>query len=506
MMCAMRRRVAASVALTGVAQIATMVLGGVLAVLVAARFGSNAHTDGFFAAYGVYAMVILLAQSMRVTVVPRLLPEHEPPAAGAPSFEAFNRYLAAVLLIFVVFGVVFVALGDPLSDVLTGDAEAHSTARTALAILWPAAGFQLFAALSAAMLGLLGDYVLAAVSYSVGGLTSIGAFLAMEGALGIDSLPVAVLIGSAVTAVPLAVALWRAGWRPALSGLRESAAGAGMIAVASLATVQLQLMYLISIAFAARLEEGAVTIFSYAFFGLGLLIALVASSVPIVFAAPLAATWDRDPASLRPFQDDVFRTGLMVLVPMIAAAALLGDDIGRTLLAEFSEADVQATVRTFLILSGLAVVAVALAIPVTALFTQGRYRAMALLTVPVLAVYVALSAAAATTDSLYWLAAAMPVAWLGFGLCLLALLYGPGFLRIAGHLGWEAVRLGVPAAACFAAPAALLHDGSAAGDIAAFVLGLILYGALVAWFMPAYRNLAVRLAASLRQSALAARS
>ena len=127
----MRRRVAASVALTSVAQIATMLLGGVLAVLVAARFGSNARTDGFFAAYGVYAMVILLAQSMRVTVVPRLLDGQN----GEASFEAFNRFLAAVVLIFALFGVVFVALGDPLAGLLTGDAEAQSTARTALAVL-----------------------------------------------------------------------------------------------------------------------------------------------------------------------------------------------------------------------------------------------------------------------------------------------------------------------------------------------------------------------------------
>ena len=193
----------------------------------------------------------------------------------------------------------------------------------------------------------------------------------------------------------------------------------------------------------------------------------------------------------------------MVLVPMIAAAALLGDDMGgccwpssprrtcRRRCARSSYSGARGGRRP-------------LPIPVTALFTQGLYRAMALLTVPVLAVYVALSAAAATTDSLYWLAAAMPVAWLGFSLCLLALLYGPGFLRIAGHLGWEAVRLGVPAAACFAAPRRCCTTGSAAGDAAAFVLGLILYGALVAWFMPAYRSLAVRLAAC--GSPLAARS
>ena len=45
--------VARSAAITSVSQATSMVAGGVLAVLVAVRIGNNAHTDGFFAAYGV---------------------------------------------------------------------------------------------------------------------------------------------------------------------------------------------------------------------------------------------------------------------------------------------------------------------------------------------------------------------------------------------------------------------------------------------------------------------
>jgi peptidoglycan biosynthesis protein MviN/MurJ (putative lipid II flippase) len=502
----MRRRVAASVALTSVAQIATMVLGGVLAVLVAAEFGSNAQTDGFFAAYGVYALVILLAQSLRVSVVPRLM-EGESTQA---SFDAFNRFVAAVLLIFALFGVLFVALGHPLAALLTGDAEAQSTAQTALAILWFAAGFQLFAALAAAMLGVFGNFVLAAVAYAVGGITSIVSFLVLEGALGIDSLPVAVLIGAAVTATPPAVALLRAGWRPSLAHVRNvrlAARRAGLLGLSSPPMVLMQAMYLISVVFVAQLEEGAVTIFSYAFFGLGILIALVASSIPIVFAAPLAATWDRDPESLRPHVDAVFRTGLMVLIPAIAAAWLLGDDIGRILLAEFTDSEVTETVRTFLVMSPATIAAEALAIPVTALFTLGRYRAMALLSVPVLVVYAGLSAAGYALDSIYAVAAVLPICLFGFALGMLALLHGRGVWSVAARLGGEVLRLAIPAAACFAAPAAVFAQaGSSAADVAAFAIGLGLYAALVALLMPAHRDLAVRLVASIRQSAAAGRA
>jgi peptidoglycan biosynthesis protein MviN/MurJ (putative lipid II flippase) len=505
------RRVAASVALTSVAQIATMTLGGVLAILVAAEFGSDARTDGFFAAYGVYAMVILLAQSVRVTVVPRLLesgpaggelPAGSPDPRGSPSFDAFNRFFAAVLVSVALLGVVFGALGDPLASLLTADDEAQSTARTALAILWPAAGFHLFAALAAAMLGVLGDYVLAAVSYAVGGISSIVAFLALEGSLGIDSLPVAVLIGAGVTAAPLALALARAGWRPALADVRGSTRRAGVLGLSSPPMVLMQLMYLISIAFAARLEEGAVTVFSYAFFGLGLLIALVASSIPIVFAAPLAATWDRDPESLRPHVDAVFRTGLMVLVPAVAAAALVGDDAGRVLLAEFTDGEVEQTVRTFLVLSGSAIVAEALAIPVTALFTLGRYGSMALLSLPVLGAYAALSAIASTADSLYWLAAVMPACLLGFALGMLALLHGRNWAPVAGRLGWEVLRMAAPAVPFVIAAAAF----SGISDWVAYAVGLAGYAASIAAYMPTHRALALRLVSSIRASAVAGRA
>ena len=269
----------------------------------------------------------------------------------------------------------------------------------------------------------------------------------------------------------------------------------------------MQAMYLISIPFVAAIEEGAVTIFSYAFFGLGILIALVASSIPIVFAAPLAATWDRDPESLRPHVDAVFRTGLMVLVPTVAGAWLLGDDIGRVLLAEFTGAEVTETVRTFLVVSPATIAAEALAIPVTALFTLGRYRQMALVSVPVLAVYAVLSAAASALDSIYAVAAVLPVCLFGFAIGILALLHGRGVWRVAARLGGEVIRLGLPAAACFAVPAAVLAPvGSTATDVVAYALGLALYAALVGLFMPAHRDLAVRLVASIRQSAAAGRA
>jgi hypothetical protein len=68
-----RRSLAGNAAITSASQAATMITGGLLAVLVAAMIGSTAETDGFFAAYGVYAMIVSFAQSARTTIVARLL-------------------------------------------------------------------------------------------------------------------------------------------------------------------------------------------------------------------------------------------------------------------------------------------------------------------------------------------------------------------------------------------------------------------------------------------------
>ena len=41
--------------------------------MIVLKFGKNARTDGLFAAYGVYGVLSLIAQSLRITVVARLL-------------------------------------------------------------------------------------------------------------------------------------------------------------------------------------------------------------------------------------------------------------------------------------------------------------------------------------------------------------------------------------------------------------------------------------------------
>jgi len=191
------RRVARSAAVTGLAQFATMAIGAVLAVVILLELGKNDRTDGLLAAYGVYSVVVLFSQSFRTTVVARLLDDER------SLYAAYDAFLGAVLMLFLAAGIVFIALGDPLASLLTGDlgADAHDTAQTALAILWPGAGAQLVAALTAGALGVRDDFALPGLAYVAGGVLSVVLVLALSGPLEHTAVSLGVTCGSLLTFV-----------------------------------------------------------------------------------------------------------------------------------------------------------------------------------------------------------------------------------------------------------------------------------------------------------------
>ena len=484
---ARRTGFAVSAAVTSLSQAASMIAGGVIAVLVAIRIGNDATTDGFFAAYGLYSVGILFVQSARTTIVARLV-EHEGRFAG------FDRFLAGGLIIAGVAGIAFVPLGALLAEALTGTLpdEASETARTALLILWPAIVAQLFAALGAAMLGVLGDYVVAAVAFVGGGLVSIVGFLVLEPILGIDGLAVALLCGSVVSASVVGVALWRAGWRPGRSVRKLPAAG--VLLISSLSFLLTQAGYVVLLAFGARLGEGVITIFTYSYMGMGLVMAVLVSSVPMVLAAPLAQTWDRDPATLRPHNEAIFRVGLLAVVPVVAAVWLLGHEVGEVVLAKFSAGDVDLAVTLFLLLAPSLLWGLATAVPYTAVMTLGRYPAVAAVTAVVVGVQIGLAAVAVAVDSPELLAASVPAASV-ISVVATLVLVSPGYAATMGpRMAWIAVRVIVPAFAVFGLPALVLPD------VAAFPLGAALF-ALVVWLLlPEERESARRLVRALRGS------
>jgi peptidoglycan biosynthesis protein MviN/MurJ (putative lipid II flippase) len=481
---------AANAAITSLSQAASMIAGGVLAVLIAVLVGNDASTDGFFAAYAVYSVAVLFAQSARTTIVARLL---ESPTR----FGAFDRFLGAGLLIALVLGIAFVPLGGVIAGALTGDlpGEAQDTARLALLLLWPAIAAQLFSALGAAMLAVLGNYVVAAIAFGGGGVVSILAFVALRPALGIDGVSAALLVGAAFMSLAVAVALMRRGWRPTAATVREpreSVRAAGVLGISSLSFLISQVGFVITLSLGARLGEGIVTVFTYAYMAMGLVQALLASSIGMVLAAPLAETWDRRPETLAPHNVDVFRAGVLLLVPVVAAAWLVGQEAGDVVLAKFTGGEVELTVELFLLLVPNVVWAMATSIAFTALFIKGGYKWVALVTAVVVVLQAALSVLAVAVDSAHLLALAVPISTF-VAVPPVLMLVDRRYPRIVvPPLLATTLRLLLVTTVAFVLPSLVLPD------VAAFLLGCLLYVGGVSLLLPAERAIGGRLLGAFR--------
>ncbi len=484
-------RVARNAAITSVAQVATMAAGGVLAVLVAVLIGSDARTDGFFAAYGIYSMAVVFAQSARATIVARLV-------EGDTRFAQFERFLGGGLLIVACFAVVLGPLSGVVAGLITGDLpdEARTTAQTALLVLLPAIALQMAGALGAAMLGAIGDFVTPGLAFTGGGLVSIAGFVALEPALGVDALGVALLCGSLTAAGAVGVVLVRRGWRPSPTIVRNGRAAvraAGVLGIASLSFLIAHVGYLVTLAMGARLGEGVLTAFSYAYLGFGLVFALTAGSIPMVIAGPLAEHWDRRPESLVEHNERVFRAGLLVLLPILAAVWLVGHEVGDVVLAKFTPGDVDLTVDLFLLLSPLLAFGLVQAVPYAAVLVRARYKEVAAATAGVVVVQIGLVVLAAELESARLLALSFPVANIVNLVAALVLVSRRYPRMVAGPLLRALARTGGLAIVAFGVPALIAEaTGAPAGDWLALACGLVVYALAVRALLPVERDLGRR--------------
>ena len=494
--------VGSNAAITSISQAATMISGGLLALIVAATIGSTAETDGFFAAFAVYSMVAAFAQTARSTIVARML-------EGSGRFTAFDTYLGAGVLLFLLVAIAFGPLGQPIAGLLSGGLPdaANDAAATALLVFIPAAALQIFAAFGATMLGALGDFVWAGVAFLAGSVATILAFVALRPALGVDGLSVAILVGSVVSAAIVGTGLAREGWQPSTRTFtqpRESARAARILLIASVSFLLAQLGYIVILGVGARLGVGTITIFSYSYMAMSLVQAVFVSSVPMVMAGPLAQTWDRRPESLLVHHEAVLRAGMLLVVPVFAAATLVGTDVAGVVLREFTAVEAQLVIELFLILCVNVIWGLVNTVPYAALVAVGRYVALAVVTAGVVAAQVVLALLAGALDSVWLLAAGVPIsAAMTVAATLLivsrgyAALAGPRLLAIvAGYLGAGAAAFGVPYLVATALDVPAAHW-------VALAAGLAVY-ALVVARLPAEREIAARLVATLPRPGLRA--
>ena len=112
-----RRSAFRSGLLTGLSALAVSGSAAAAAALLAHKFGRNAQTDGFLAAYGVYLVIVLAAQAFRLVIVPDLTR-----AAGNGRLKAeFVSYASAFLAVAVPVSVLTIVFHHLLGEALTGN-------------------------------------------------------------------------------------------------------------------------------------------------------------------------------------------------------------------------------------------------------------------------------------------------------------------------------------------------------------------------------------------------
>src|SRR5215210_3783171 len=141
-----RRSAVRSGLATGLSTLAVSGSAAVAGAYLAQKFGRDAETDGFLAAYSVYLVVVLAAQAFRLVLVPDLT---RAAAEERLTAECFS-YVAAFLVVAVPACLLTVVVADALGEVLTGKLPQESASAAADALVWvvPAAFLQLLAAVA----------------------------------------------------------------------------------------------------------------------------------------------------------------------------------------------------------------------------------------------------------------------------------------------------------------------------------------------------------------------
>ncbi|MDW8337970.1 MAG: hypothetical protein RMM28_02385 [Thermoleophilia bacterium] len=470
----------ASGALTALSLLVVTLLAAVVGVVIAREFGRTAETDGFFAAYGVFVVVVLAAQAIRIAVIPELS-RARVERRLASELASFALAISALAIPLAAAGVL---LADPLAHVLTGASSDDARVAAADALRWmlPAAAAHLYAGLAASGLAAYDDYLTAAVGYAAGSAAGLALILLEVRSEGIVTVAWGMALNAAVALlVPTVGLVWRAyATRMPARALRPGGAPfpsrLGLFLAAASLPVALQLCYVVCLPFAGRLGEGAATSFGYAYLAGASVVTVAAFSLSLVTSAPLARVGLDAARAAR----HVIASSWIALVLVGAATgvlALAGGEIVEAVLGSAYGGEVGGEVAALVVvLAPWMVASVGLNVTFPLAFVVGRTSPLPAIGVALLAGQVGLAFLGSALLGLDGLALALALSTavaLGLLLRLLGALRAavPGILLASGS---------VAALAGLAfAPASFLLGSTAAG-----IVGLALYALLVAATRP----------------------
>jgi len=447
--------------------------------LLAREFGRTAETDGLFAAYSVYLVLVLAAQALRVVVLPRLARAEEEGRLGA-ELVADGLAIGALVL-----PVLVVALAAPrwAAGLLTASPVARDAAADSLVWMVPAAVAQLYAGLAASALAARDSYGVAALAYSVGAVGGL-AYFAAE----LDRGPVALAEGLALNGafalgLPLAALVARGGLGRLSASLSRARAWELTRGVAL--PLALQGLYVVGVRFAGELGVGSVTTLAYAYFIASFLVAVTASSLALIASVPLARAGLTEERT----SQHVVSTSWVSLSAVAAAAGvfvLAGEPIARGILGSaFEGAAGHELGRLVAYLGPFMVASVGVSVTFPLLFVARRERLLPALAAAALALQVPLEWGLSRAWDLEGVAIGIGLTTLLVLAGLLAFLSRGTLVRTLLGLGRSAAVVGSLAALSFGL-LALALDGvpAAAAGLAVYSAALLVWrprGLRTAW-------------------------
>jgi O-antigen/teichoic acid export membrane protein len=503
-------------------------LASVVGVIIGREFGHGAETDGFFAAYGVFIVLVLVANAVRVVVLPRL-------AEARPRGALGSELLAYALALTVVAAPILVAAElapDRLADLLTGTGGevAQSAASDTLRWMVPAAVAQLYAGLAASALAALDDYRSAALGYALGSVLGLALILLRVDADGIVAVSWGMALNGAVALlVPALVLLRRRGaiaaprpepaaeppvrvsgpaegvWgRPRSGPSAQPTRGRGLgkpggspssarsahrevpparlqsrlweFVRGSAVPLAVQALYVICLPLASREGEGAVTSFGYAYLIASALVAVTASSLGLVSSVPLARS-GLGPVRAARHVVSTSWIALAIVAPAAGVFAVAGGSLLRAVLGSAYGADVGSDLGLLVLAFGpFMVVSAAFSVTFPLVFVDRRERALPFIAIGALAVQLPLAWLLGRELGLYGLAAALTVTT--FGLLVVTLVELGALAGVLRGLAIATATFVAVAGAAFGLSALLLPDAVAA------VIGVVGYAALLALVRP----------------------
>jgi len=455
--------------LTGLSTAAVTGAAAVAGAILSRKFGHGPEAAGLLAAYGVYLALVLVANALRVVVLPRLARAR---AEGALGHEV-GSWAAALAVPLAPIAAVALLWPSGIADALTGGGGAKAAAATTL-LPWlvPAAVAQIGAGVSASGLAALDDYRTAAIGFALGavsGLVVILTFVDRHGVVAFGwGLAVNGVVALLVPLVPLVahggVGLPRHG---VFARLWELAEGVAL-------PFALQGLFVIGNRFAIGLGATQGTTFSYAYLIASSLVAVTATSVALVSSVPLTRGGFTPALGVR----HVVAASWLSLAIVAAAAgvfALAGERVVHVALgSHYAGATGTELGRLVVYLSPWMVASVAVSVTFPLLFVRGRARWLPVVAVGALLLHVPIVWGGRAAFGVAGIAGAMAVTTAGILTVLL--------LALAI---FERTALGVLQAAAACGGLALATFGVASvvlGPVPGAAVGLAAYVAvLLAW-------------------------